>query len=480
MVRGVVYLVGAGPGAADLLSLRALRALQAADVIVWDNLLPGDFLCQLGLDGAGRTVRKLRSGETRTSHEKILRFMAEHARSGRTVARLKTGDPHVFGRSAEEVEFLKEAGVPWEVIPGMTAATAVPTTAGLPLTWRGEGRSFAAFTGRLAGGDETRSLPRADTLVAFMSVSVLGSLVERLMEEGHEPTTPAALVERGEMPWERRVLGELQQMPRLARQHGISSPALLVVGQAAEPRGGLRNGPIVLFTGLDPTRFRRLGRLLHWPALRVQPTGTSPHAVVAAIEELREPETDWLVLTSPTGAESFFRALRAAGRDARAVAGCRVATAGRGTAAVALRCGIAPDLVPAEAGSAGLLAELPARCDRLVVVQGQQAGPRLQEGLERRAESLERLALHTVAPHEELGRPLPQHDVIYFTSGSGVRAYLQVYGAQAFQAEVWCIGEPTLRAIREAGFDGKVVTPYGQEGQDAPSQALGRPETAGP
>lgn len=477
MVRGVIYLVGAGPGAPDLISLRGLRALEAADVIVLDSLLPGGYLTELGITEDTRIVRRLQPGETRDSRDEILRSMVEHASAGRNAVRLKTGDPHVFGRSAEEIEFLGKSGIPWEVIPGMTAATAVPTAAGLPLTQRGVGRSFAAFTGRVSGGAENSELPRADTLLAFMSVKVLDSLVERLVRNGHAPSTRAAVVERGTMPWERRVFGKLCDMPELVRKQGISSPALLIIGEAA--RSG-HTHPLILFTGLDPSRFRRLGELIHWPALEVQPTRTGPQAVAGAVRRLTNRARDWLVLTSPAGADLFFRRLRTAGLDVRALAGCRVAVAGRGTATVVGRHGVTADLVPTEAGSAGLLSDLPTEPGRVVLVQGEQAKAALQQGLERRAELVDRLALHTVRPHPELGRPLPQHEATYFTSPSGVRTYRDAYGPRAFTGRVWCIGEKTLAAVRGLGFNGEVVKPYGHENQDAKTAAVARAEATRP
>ncbi|MFO7958936.1 MAG: uroporphyrinogen-III C-methyltransferase [Candidatus Brocadiia bacterium] len=476
-MRGAIYLVGAGPGAPDLISLRGLRALEAADVIVLDSLLPGGYLTELGISEATRIVRRLRPGDTRDSHGEILRFMVGHASAGRSVVRLKTGDPHVFGRSAEEVKLLEKSGVSWEAIPGMTAATAVPTAAGLPLTQRGMGRSFAAFTGRVSGGAENSDVPRADTLLAFMSVGVLDSLVERLVRDGHPPSAPAAIVERGTMPWERRVFGELGDMPKLAREQGVSPPALLIIGEAAR---GPHNRPLILFTGLDPSRFRHLGGLIHWPALEVQPTRTRPQTVAGAVQRLTNRARDWLVLTSPAGADLFFCRLRTSGLDVRSLAGCHVAVAGQGTATVAGRHGILADLVPAEAGSGGLLSDLPTDLGRVVLVQGEQATASLQQVLQRRAELVDRLALHTIRPHPELGRPLPHHDAIYFTSPSGVRAYRDAYGPRAFAGSIQCIGDRTLAAVRGLGFDAEVVKPYGHENQDAKKTALGRAEKVRP
>jgi siroheme synthase len=302
-----------------LITVRGYHALGKADVVLADRLVSKTFLDDLGIVTEGKLVEWLGDGPPRPTQTTINRRLVEHALAGRTVARLKGGDPFVFGRGDAEIDHLDEHGIPWEVIPGCSSATAALTAAGVPLTRHGKGRSFAVATARVAGGGLAEEFPRADTLVLLMGMGVLDEVVERLLADGWSPDAPAAVVERGTLPWERRVKGPLAQLGRVASEAGIASPALIVVGEGALGVFAAGRRPTVLFTGRDPAHFGELGNLLHWPALDEGPPGDL----------------------------------------------------GR--------------------------------------------------------------------PHPELGRPLPEHDVICFASSAGVRAYWEAYGPAAFRREVWCL-----------------------------------------
>lgn len=235
---GKVYLVGAGPGAPDLISLRGLRALKSAEVILADRLLPRTFLSELGISTAEKLVEWLGDQQAHWPQERINRTMLFHARAGKLVVRLKNGDPFVFGRGDAEAEYLSQQGIAWEVIPGPSACTAALSAVGLPLTRRGKGRSFAVATARLAGGAVPDAFPRADSLVILMGAGVVQQVVGRLLADGWAADTPAALVERATLPGQRRVQGTLEQMPALAQQAAVGAPALLVVGCAASELPG--------------------------------------------------------------------------------------------------------------------------------------------------------------------------------------------------------------------------------------------------
>ena len=243
---GKVILVGAGPGAPDLISLRGYRALLEADAILADRLVPPDFLEQLGIARAGKLVRWLGEQTPRWTQERINRWLATAARGGRMVVRLKGGDPLIFGRGDAEIEHLHGCGIPWEVIPGCSSATAVLTAAGLPLTRHGSGRSFAVATARVKGGAVQESFPRADSLVILMGVGVLPQVASRLLADGWPPETPAAIIERGTLPSERRLGGCLAELSVLAREAGVGSPALIVLGEAARTvLPGIIRAPLV-------------------------------------------------------------------------------------------------------------------------------------------------------------------------------------------------------------------------------------------
>ena len=184
------------------------------------------------------------------------------AETGRTVVRLKGGDPFVFGRGDSEIESLASHRIPWEVIPGASSATAVLSSAGLPLTRHGQRRSFAVTTARVEGGRVTASFPRADSLVILMGVTVLDQVASRLSADGWPSDTPAAIVERGTLAWERQISGPLGRLGELARRAGVASPALVVVGEAARAIAAIRRRPTILFTGLDACELSDVGKRL--------------------------------------------------------------------------------------------------------------------------------------------------------------------------------------------------------------------------
>jgi uroporphyrin-III C-methyltransferase/precorrin-2 dehydrogenase/sirohydrochlorin ferrochelatase len=250
---GRVSIVGAGPGAPDLISLRGYRALRTAEVVLIDRLLAPTFLDQLGIPATDKTVEWLGDNRPTWSQAQINERLVLHARGGRHVVRLKGGDPFVFGRGDAEIEHLDEQGIAWEVIPGCTSATAVLTAAGFPLTRHARGRSFAVATARVAGGGLPDAFPKADSLVILMGVGVLAPVVRRLLADGWPLETPAALVERGTLPGERRVTGPLSDLASLAARAGAASPALIVIGEGARRIPAFDMGQTSPFAARHPT-----------------------------------------------------------------------------------------------------------------------------------------------------------------------------------------------------------------------------------
>ena len=458
---GKVYLIGGGPGSADLVTVRGYQALLRADVIIYDAILPKDYLEELGIPTHRKVIEWLGAGSPRKDQARINQDLRDWALKGKCVARLKNGDPFVFGRGNEEAAYLSADGVPWEVIPGLSACTGGPTIAGIPVTRRGAARSFAAVTAREAGGTLNETFPKADTLVIFMGVSVLDNVVATLRRDGWPEDTPSAVLERVSQPWERRIAGPLSEIAGLAEKNSIASPAILIVGAEALSHEGKSLRPRILYTGLDPANFRTLGDILHWPGLTAVLNGPGYLATPGAIMNLQSKRYDWIVFTSKLGVRSFFRVLLEDGHDARLLGETRIIAAGAGTALLLSHHGITADAAPVEGGSRGILNELGnIHSSRGLLVQGSHAPKGLEEALRDRGASVDRLALHRVVPNPELGRPLPSHDIIYFTSPSGVRAYWETYRKEAFRKEVWCIGDVTRDAIKALGFVGRTVDPH--------------------
>lgn len=457
---GKVSIVGAGPGAADLISVRGYHALRSADAILMDELIPGTFLEELGISATGKTMERLGRDGHHWSQEEINGWLVAAAASGRAVVRLKGGDPFVFGRGDSELDALAEHGIAWEVIPGPSSATAVLGDSGLPLTRHARGRSFAVATARVEGGRVAESFPRADSLVILMGVTALDQVVTRLLADGWPPATPAAMVERGTLAWERRVSGPISQLAELARKGNIASPAIVAVGEAARSIVAFRRRPTILYTGLDAANFRMLGNVLHWPAQAIVPNAEGCRLFPHALTAIERGNLGWVVFTDKFAVRSFCAALDEHGRDARVLGGVRLATIGDETLRQLQRQSLRVDATIAEDELLDPSAAMgDVREQGILVVQGSHAPRGLCEKLEDAGATVGPLVLNRLVPHSELGRQLPEHDVIYFVSPAGVRAYARAYGSAAFQREAWCLGEATQQALAARGAAAAIVRP---------------------
>jgi uroporphyrin-III C-methyltransferase len=243
-----VTLVGAGPGDPELLTLKAARALGAARLVLYDHLVGKEVLDYVPKD-ADRIYVGKEAGHHTLSQDAIIELMIRLARAGRSVLRLKGGDPYIFGRGGEEVQALAAAGVPFEVIPGISAAQGAAASAGMPLTHRDHACALVFATGHLSGEGAARTVdldwealarPR-QTVVIYMGVGTLRIICERLIEHGLAPATPAAVVERATRPEERTIAGTLETLPTLALVHAVRPPALIVIGGVVDLHSRLAN-----------------------------------------------------------------------------------------------------------------------------------------------------------------------------------------------------------------------------------------------
>jgi uroporphyrin-III C-methyltransferase len=243
----MVYLVGAGPGDPGLITVRGLEALRRADVIVYDRLVHPD-LVERAAPWAERIFVGKRAEGRSVEQEKTNDLLVELGRAGRVVVRLKGGDPFVFGRGAEEGEVLREAGIPFEVIPGVSSAIAAPGAAGIPVTHRRYASAFAVAAGHECEGDsdlDWEALARIPTLVFLMGLRALPNVTARLIEHGAPPDTPAAVIARATLPEEQAVVGTLATIVDLARDAALESPATLVVGEVVQVRALLTGQALI-------------------------------------------------------------------------------------------------------------------------------------------------------------------------------------------------------------------------------------------
>jgi len=466
MSRGIVFLVGAGPGDPGLMTRRSLELIATADAILYDRLIPPGAL-DGAPDGAELRFVGKRPGDPALAQAEINALMVDLARAGKRVVRLKGGDPFVFGRGGEEAEALAAAGVPFEVVSGVTAGVAAPAYAGIPVTHR-DGASAVAF---VTGHEDPEKPDSAldwealarfpGTLVLYMGVRNLPLVAERLLAAGRDATEAAAVVQRGTQPGQRIVNGTLSDIAERAEAAGVGPPAVTVIGPVAGLRETIAwlerrplHGEVVAVTraraqasGLAG-RLRELGaEVVETPAIRIEPLAIT----------LAPPESYSLIcFTSPNGVRLYFEAL---GRDARALGGVTVAAIGPGTAAELARNGIHADVVPERFVAEGLLAALPDRLlrgGRILVARAAEARDALPDGLRERGADVDIAALYeTVAePLDEAAREgLARATYVTFTSSSTVRFLLESGGKVPQSARVVSIGPITTATAREYGLE---------------------------
>jgi uroporphyrinogen III methyltransferase/synthase len=401
--RGIVYLVGAGPGDPGLLTRRGAEVLGVCDVVVYDHLASTRLL-DLAPAASLKICAGKSSGHCTLNQDEINALLLEHARAGMAVVRLKGGDPMVFGRGAEEAEYLARHGIAFEVVPGVTAGVGVPAYAGIPVTRRAEASAVAFVTGH--GDPESRpDRSRLDwaalaqfpgTLVVYMGVTHLAAIARTLIREGKAAGTPAAVIESGTMSSQRVVEGTLETIADLARRADVKPPALLVVGKVVERRARLAwfeslplfGQRIVITRPADEAErsasvLEALGaEVLVAPTVRILPLDDFA-PLDRAIDHLAD--YDWLVFTSGNGVRAFLDRLLARGRDLRALGAIKLAAIGPGTAEVLSRYHLRADLVPEEYRSEALAEALSARAAgrNVLLARADRGRPVLKDELEK-------------------------------------------------------------------------------------------------
>jgi uroporphyrinogen III methyltransferase/synthase len=469
---GTVYLVGAGPGDAGLMTRRSLDLIASADAILYDRLIPPGALAGARPDADLRYVGKQPGGHSMVQ-EDINALLVELGQRGLEVVRLKGGDPFVFGRGGEEAQALVAAGVPFEVVPGVTAGVAAPAYAGIPVTHRDDASAVALVTGH---EDPTKPDSALDwpalaafpgTLVLYMGIGNLAGIAERLVAGGRPATEPVAVIERGTLPGQRAVRGTLADIAELVEQAGIRPPAITLVGGVARLRDELQwlerrplHGRSVVVTRARDqasalaVRLSDLGaRVVETPAIRIEPR--ADEQVAAAAERIGG--YSLVVVTSPNGAALLMDAVAAAGRDARALAGVTVAAIGPATAAELRRRGIEPDVVPPKAVAESLvdaLAAVPVEGRRVLVARPAEGRDVLPDALSARGAQVDVVALYeTVAEplSDDQRAAAADADYVTFTSSSTVRFYTQA-GGPVNGARVVSIGPVTSATARELGL----------------------------
>ncbi len=480
--KGTVYLIGAGPGDPGLITVKGMECIKSADVIVYDRLASPRLLEYCKPGARSIYVGKKPDRHTLTQDE-INNLLVKEAMQGRTVARLKGGDPFVFGRGGEEAEELAKNGIPFEIVPGVTSAVAVPAYAGIPVTHRNYTSTLAIITGNEDPGKESSSIlwdkiaTGAGTLVFLMGMGNLPAICEQLVKHGRPAETPVALIRWGTRPEQRTLVGTLDNISRLAAEADFKNPAIIVVGEVVKLREHLRwfeNKPLfgkrVLVTRsreqasiLSRSIERLGGEPVEFPTISISaPVDYAP--MDRAIRRIGEYK--WIIFTSVNGVKYFFDRLRALDRDIRDLHGVRVCAIGPQTQKSLQKLALRVDYVPGEYRAEEIVNGLRDKImpgDRVLLPRADIARKVLPEGLVQLGADVDEVtAYRTVAGRGNVPLVAGQLergeiDIITFTSSSTVRNFVEMLGRDkapgyARRAIVACIGPVTARTALELGL----------------------------
>lgn len=484
---GKVYLVGAGPGDPGLITVRGKRLLQRAEVVLYDYLSSDKLLKHVSPDAEFIYVGKKGGVKHAYTQEEISQMLVDHAFSGKTVVRLKGGDPFIFGRGGEEVEKLFAAGVPFEIVPGVTSATAAATYAGIPITHRDYTASVAFITGHEDPTKETSNVhweklaTGAGTIVVYMGIKNLPIIVKNLIKYGRDPKTPVAVVRWASTPQQRSVVGTLETITDIVKDAGIKPPSLIIIGEVVKLRDTIdwyekrplfgkrimvtrtREQASDLVAGLEEFG----ANCFEYSTINIKPVD-SYEILDSEIERLEE--YHWILFTSLNGVKYFFERLHAKGMDARDLKGPDIAAIGKSTADLLLTYGINADLIPNTFTGEGLatsLLDLGVEGRNILI-------PRALHGREILPETLRGAGAQvTVAPvyrncpaegDREVMRSLLNEkgiDMVTFTSSSTVRNFLAMVDAGSQEelkeiltgVKIAAIGPITAKTVTDNGLD---------------------------
>ena len=481
---GAVFLVGAGPGDPELITVKARRYLETADVIVYDRLVEDRLLGHARPDAELIDVGKS-PGERGDRQPEINTLLVEKAREGNRVVRLKGGDPFIFGRGGEEAAALSDANIPFEVVPGITSAIGVPAYAGIPLTHRGTASSLTVVTGSETPGASDASvdwdwLAKSNgTLSILMSWQNLPAITQALMNGGRSGDTPCAVIRWGTHPYQRTVVGSLSNIVGRARHARMSNPVVVVVGEVVNLRSAARwfdNRPLfgkrVLVTRSRSQSAALVGLLADAGAEPIE----IPTIEIEPVDDAEDTDTvlsnlvayDWVVFTSTNSVERLFERLDTLGRDAREFRSSQVAAIGTATAASLREHGIIADIVARESQSQSLVDGLAERSiDGLrILLPGAETRPeRLAQGLKRLGGIVKDLTLYrTVLPTDSRARLADALesgiDVVTFTSSSTVTNLVTLLdggAARLNELKIACIGPVTAETAHKSGLTVDII-----------------------
>ncbi len=483
--KGIVYLIGAGPGDPGLFTIKGQEYLAKADVIIYDYLVNPEIL-KYAKPEAEVIYAGKQTGSKEMSQEEINQILVDRAKGGSIVARLKGGDPFIFGRGGEEAEVLFDHKIHFEIIPGITSASAVPAYAGIPLTHRDFTSSFAVVTGHEDPSKDESNLPWAalakiGTVVFLMGVGKIEESMKKLIEFGRPPKTPAALISWGTFLKQRTVIGTIENIGKIAKERDIRPPAIIVTGEVvslreklnwfeSKPLFGMRI--VVTRARKQASSFVKLleaegAQAIEIPMIEIVPPQNHKE-LDRAIDNLSR--YNWIIFTSVNGVEFFFKRLKKRKMDIKKLKGIKLATIGEKTAKAVEDYGLTVDIIPNDFRAEGLIESFNnknIKGKKILIPRARDAREILPLELENMgAEVHVIIAYETKKPDidkiEDIKEMLYEGtiDVITFTSSSTVRHFFSIVGKEKelfSKSTIACIGPITAKPLREIGVEPDVI-----------------------
>jgi len=456
---GKVILVGAGPGDPELITLKGINALQRADCVFYDYLVDADLLKHA--PGAQHIYAGKRKGEHSLSQEALSRMLKEKAIAGKNVVRLKGGDPLIFGRGADEIQYLRSYHIEVEVIPGISSATGIPSSLGIPLTARGIASSVAFLSGHEEDEDKGDPklivLPQADTLIFLMGLTKLKIIVGSLKKSGWPKDTPMMIIANGTKPQEQIVKGTLLTIEDLAKDQNLRPPALIMAGKTIEfymPR----SQKTFLHCGTHPQLYQQLGKIMHWPMIDIKPVSMSESQQKDLLKTIES--ADIIVFTSWYAVEYFIKTFGGKLHEGSLQEQLKdkiFAVIGPRTQKALQEHHIQADVVAQEETAQGLLKAMTQHIDlkgkRILFPRSNLPNPFLKEALTAAGAMVTEITIYENTKPAKRDLPSENIEGVIFTSPSTVKNFLTDYGTIPGSWQIMAKGPVTLKTLQDAGYN---------------------------
>ncbi|MCB9772347.1 MAG: uroporphyrinogen-III C-methyltransferase [Candidatus Omnitrophica bacterium] len=457
---GKVFLVGAGPGDPDLFTLKGVECLRKADIVFYDYLVHKsllDYAPQAEKINVGK-----RKGDATFPQNELSRLLKSAAQKGQTVVRLKGGDPLIFGRGADEINYLRSYHIDVDVIPGLTSATGIPSSLGIPLTSRGISSSVAFLSGH--AHDETGDIsspikvPDVETLIFYMGLTKLPEIVKTLREKGWMTTTPIAIVSKGTRIEEKVIVGNLANIEKIARRERINPPAIIIVGKTLDSYYAKSSSEkSSLYLGTYPEKYKRMGRIIHFPMINISAAKVDkPREVIAQIKK-----ADMILLTSRCGVKYFFEFLGVQKVSFEILRMKSFIVIGAETQRQLAIYNFSANLVSHDETSVGLFKAIKKNFDlkgkSIIFPRSSIANPYLEQHLTKSGAKVREIVVYNNTKPSRRELPLEKIDQIIFTSPSTVENFLADYKTILKEWKIFAKGKRTQQALKQAGYSAEVL-----------------------